>query len=180
MFEKFTQKSQEIIINAQVIAQENKKKYIEALHVLLALLAVDDSIIKPVFDKLGVDINFVRKQTVIQLDKLPKANVRTSASVEMVQGTNEVALIFERARKEGSKMGDEYISTEHILLSLVGIKSKAQAILLKSGIEYEKILEVLATVRGASNVNDPNPESKYAAIEKYTINLTDMARNKKL
>ena len=180
MFEKFTQKSQEVIINAQVLAQESGQKYIEALHVLAALLALEDSIIKPVFEKLEVNIELIDKQTWLGINKLPRVNVASGATVEMVQGTNEVALVFERARKEAKAMGDEFISTEHILLSLIGIKSKAQIILLSNLIEYDKVLKILAEVRGSSQVNDPNPETKFRAIEKYTLNLTKMAREKKL
>lgn len=180
MFEKFTQKSQEVIINAQVIAQDSGQKYIEALHVLVALLAINDSIVKPVLDKLGVNVEKANQVVDAAISKLPKANVRAGATVEMVQGTNEVALVFERSRKESSKMGDEYISTEHILLALIGVKSRAQNILLKMGVEYERVLQILAEVRGASQVKDPNPESKYAALEKYTLNLTQMAKEQKL
>ncbi len=180
MFEKFTQKSQEVIISAQVLAQESGQKYIEALHVLAALLSINDSIIKPVLDKLNVDINLSNNKVMAAINKLPKANVRAGATVEMVQGTNEVALVFERARKEAAKMGDEYISIEHILLALIGVKSKAQQILLLMGVEYEKVLQILAEVRGSAQVNDPNPESKYAALEKYTLNLTKMAKEQKL
>ncbi|MBL7058705.1 AAA family ATPase [Patescibacteria group bacterium] len=180
MFEKFTQKSQEVIINAQVLAQEAGQKYIEALHIFAALIAIDESIIKPVFDSLNVNLDVAEKKIWAEINKLPKANVRSGAIVEMVQGTNEVAMAFERARKEAKQMGDEFISLEHILLALIGIRSKAQEILLGLGIEYEKVLQILAKERGSGQIHDQNPESKFKAIEKYTLNLTEMARKKKL
>ena len=180
MFEKFTQKSQEVIINAQVLAQESGQKYIEALHVLAALIALEDSIIKPVFEKIGANTDLIDKQAWVGINKLQRVNVASGQTVEMVQGTNEVALVFERSRKEAKGMGDEFISTEHILLALIGIKSKAQAILLSNGIEYDSVLKILAEVRGSQQVDDPNPETKFRAIEKYTLNLTQLAREKKL
>lgn len=181
MFERFTQKSQEIIINAQVLAQDSGQKYIEAFHVLAALLAQNDNIIKPILEKMNIVPALVEEKVLVEIEKLPKANVaRQGGVVDMVQGTNEVAVIFERARKEAQKMGDEFISTEHIFLALIGVRTKVQQLLLSLGIEYEKVLQILAKLRGSQKVTDPNPESKYKTLEKYTINLTAMAREKKL
>ena len=181
MFERFTQKSQEVIINAQVLAQDSGQKYIEAFHVLAALLGQTDNIVKPVLEKLNIVPALIEEKILAEIQKLPKTRMeRQGGVVDMVQGTNEVALIFERARKEAQKMGDEFISTEHIFLSLIGIRTQAQQMLLSAGIEYEKVLQILAKLRGAQKITDPHPESKYKSLEKYTINLTAMARDKKI
>ena len=181
MFERFTQKSQEIIINAQVLAQDSGQKYIEAFHVLAALFAQQDNIVKPILEKLNIVPALIEEKVLAEIDKLPKVQKAPQGGVvDMVQGTNEVAVIFERARKEAQKMGDEFISTEHIFLSLIGVRTKAQQLLLASGIEYEKVSQILAKLRGAQKVTDPNPESKYASLQKYTVNMTAMARDKKL
>ncbi len=178
MFDKFTNKSQEAIINAQIIAQDHGQQHIEALHVLVALLSQSESLIKPVLEKLNIDPGQVAKEVEQEIEKLPKITI--TSTVGTVQGTAEVAMILERSKKEAEKMGDEYISTEHLFLALIGIKSKTQAILINFGVEYESVLKILAQLRGTQNITDPEPETKYKVLEKYAINLTEMARQEKL
>ncbi len=178
MFDKFTHKSQEAIVNAQSIAQENGQQYIEAVHLLTALLRQPDNIVRPILSQLGVNIDQLNSQVQAVIDQLPKTAV--SAQVGMVQGTSEVANILERAKKEAEKIGDEFISTEHLFLALIGIKSKAQEILLQHNIDYDKVFNILNQIRGQEKITDPNPETKYKVLEKYTQNLTQLAREKKL
>ncbi|MDP2708753.1 MAG: AAA family ATPase [bacterium] len=178
MFDKFTHKSQEAIINAQITAQDNGQQQIEALHLLSSLLAQSESLVKPILEKLGINFRQIEEQTKQAIEKLPKIIV--SASVGTVQGTAEVAMILERAKKEADKIGDEYISTEHLFLALIGVKSKAQDLLIKAGVAYEEVLKILAKLRGAQTITDPEPESKFRVLEKYAVNLTDMARREKL
>ena len=176
MFNKFTNKSQEAIINAQIIAQDNGQQQIEALHILAALLSQNEGLIRPILEKMKIDPEDVEKLVIDKITKLPKTP--TTSAVGAVQGTAEVAMILERAKKEADKIGDEYISTEHLLLSLVGVKSEGQSILVKLGVEYEGILKILKELRGSQKVDSPNPETKYKILEKYTVNLTDQARKK--
>ncbi len=181
MFERFTQKSQEIIINAQVLAQDSGQKYIEVFHVLAALLAQSDNIVKPILEKLNITPSLIEEKVLLEIEKLPKIKTPPQVGVvDMVQGTNEVAIIFERSRKEAQKMSDEFISTEHIFLSLIGVRTNAQQLLLSNGVEYEKVLKILAELRGSQKITDAHPESKYRSLEKYTIDLTAMAQQKKL
>jgi len=180
MFNKFTNKSQEAIINAQIIAQDNGQQHIEALHVLASLLDQSESLIRPVFEKMKIDADAVEKKTLEGIESLLKVRTFPSDNVGMVQGTGEVAMLLERSKKEADKMGDEYVSTEHILLALVGIKSKAQEILINFGVEYAEVLKILSQLRGAQTITDPEPESKYRVLERYTVNLTDLARQEKL
>lgn len=179
MFDKFTHKSQEAIINSQVIAQDNGQQHIEALHLLAALLEQSESLVKPVLEKLKIDPKKVEEQVWNEIEKLPKA-AGGGGIVGMVQGTAEVAMILERAKKEAEKMGDEFVSTEHLLLAIIGVKSKTQDILLINGVEYEPVLKILAELRGSQKITDPEPESKFRSLEKYTLNLTELARQKKL
>jgi len=178
MFDKFTHKSQEAIINAQIIAQDNGQQQIEALHLLASLLAQNEGLIKPILEKLGINFKQIEKQTKDTIERLPK--ILVSSNVGTVQGTAEVAMILERAKKEADKIGDEYISTEHLFLSLIGIKSRAQEILISAGVAYIEVLKILAKLRGAQTITDPEPESKFRVLEKYAINLTELARNEKL
>ncbi len=178
MFNKFTNKSQEAIINAQIIAQENGQQQIEGIHILAALLTQSDNLIKPILEKFKISPDELKKKVYQRIGHLPKTQITNS--IATVQGTAEVAMILERAKKEADKLGDEYISTEHLFLALIGVQSEAQEILIRLGIEYEEILKVLAELRGAQRVDSPDPETKYNVLEKYAVNLTEMARKKKL
>ncbi len=181
MFNKFTNKTQEAIINAQILAQDNGQQNIEALHLLAALLQQSESLVKPILEKLKIDPDMVENNVLDEIEKLPKAEISQSGGpVGAVQGTAEVAMVLERSKKEADKMGDEFISTEHVLLSVISTKSKAQEILLSFGADYEKVLQILAELRGSQKITDPDPESKYKVLEKYATNLTDLARKEKL
>jgi ATP-dependent Clp protease ATP-binding subunit ClpB len=180
MFNKFTNKSQEAIINAQIIAQDNGQAQIEAIHVLVALLGQSEGMIKPVLEKLNLDPFTIEDEAIKIIELLPKARVVPEKNIGTVQGTGEVAMVLERAKKEADKMKDEFISTEHILLALIGIKSKAQDLLMRFDVGYEKVLEILKELRGGQNISDPNPETKFKILEKHTTNLTKMAKEKKL
>ncbi len=180
LFDKFTSKSQEAIINAQIIAQDHGQKHIEALHILAALLEQPESIINPVLEKMNIPPKMIHEKTLAEIEKLPKVSTAGGSNVGVVQGTAEVAMVLEIAKKEADKMGDEYISTEHILLAVIGVKSRAQEILVNAGVEYNKILQILSEVRGGETIDTPEPEARYKVLEKYTLNLTELARKKKL
>ncbi|MDD5527996.1 MAG: AAA family ATPase [Patescibacteria group bacterium] len=186
MFNKFTTKSQEAIINAQIIAQEYGQQNIEALHLLASLLDQDESLVKPILEKAQIDPEKVRDEVFDKLEKMPKSfsgrgsQAFGDGAVGTVSGSAEAAFILERAKKEADKMKDEFISTEHILLALIGIKTPAQQILLKFGVEYENVLKILSELRGGKNITEPDPEVRYRVLEKYTVDLTELAREKKL
>jgi ATP-dependent Clp protease ATP-binding subunit ClpB len=181
MFNKFTDKSQEAIINSQMIATQNGQANIEAIHILLALLQQNEGLIKPLLEKIKIDPDLIEDYVVSEINKLPKEKVKLqNGPIQAVSGTSETALILERAQKEADGMGDEFISTEHILLALIGINSPAQTILLKFKAEYQIIKGVLMELRGDSKITDPNPETKFKVLEKYTSNLTELARQEKL
>jgi ATPases with chaperone activity, ATP-binding subunit len=181
MFNKFTDKSQEAIINAQVIAAQNGQANIEAVHILLALLQQNEGLIKPLLEKIKVDPDVIEDYVVGEINKLPKEKIKPqNGPIQAVSGTTETAMILERAQKEADGMGDEFISTEHILLALIGVTSPAQAILLKFKADYQAVKEILSSLRGDSKITDPYPENKFKVLEKYTTNLTELARNEKL
>lgn len=181
MFNKFTEKSQEVIITAQAIATDFGQSNIESLHILLALLQQTDSLVKPVLEKLKVDPDILETYTINELNKLPKTKVNLSTGpIQAVSGTNETATILERARKEADGMDDEFISTEHILLALIGVSSPAQMVLLNFKVEYQKVSVILKEIRGDERITDPSPENKFKVLEKYTSNLTELARQEKL
>lgn len=181
MFNKFTDKSQEAIINAQIIASTHGQANIEALHIMLALLQQNESLIKPVLEKMKIDPEIIEEYTIREIKKLPRLKInQNSGPVQAVSGTAETALILERAQKEADGMNDEFISTEHILLALIGVPSPAQSVLLNFKVEYQTVKSILKNLRGSQTINDPFPENKYKVLEKYTTNLTELARQEKL
>jgi ATP-dependent Clp protease ATP-binding subunit ClpB len=181
MFNKFTEKAQEAIINSQAIAANFGQPNIEALHIFLSLLQQPESLVKPVLEKLKVDPEILENYAVNEIKKLPKSKIDLqNGPIQAVSGTNETALILERSKKEADGMGDEFISTEHILLALIGIASPAQNILLQAGIEYQKVAAILQELRGDEHISDPGSEGKFKILEKYTTNLTELARQEKL
>ncbi len=181
MFNKFTDKSQEAIINSQIIASTYGQPNIEALHILLALLQQNESLIKPILEKMKADPEIIEEYTIREIKKLPRIKINpNNGPVQAVSGTAETALILERAQKEADGMNDEFISTEHILLSLIGVPSPAQNVLLNFKVEYQNVKNILKELRGSQTINDPFPENKYKVLEKYTTNLTELARQEKL
>ncbi|HBA36958.1 TPA: type VI secretion system ATPase TssH [Candidatus Falkowbacteria bacterium] len=181
MFNKFTDKSQEAIINAQMIASAHGQTNIEAVHILLALLQQNESLIKPVLEKMKIDPDRIEDHAVRAIQKLPRVRINVQTGpVQAVSGTAETALILERAQKEADGLNDEYISTEHILLALIGVSSPAQSVLLDFKVEYQAVKNILKELRGNQTINDPFPENKFRVLEKYTTNLTELARQEKL
>jgi ATP-dependent Clp protease ATP-binding subunit ClpB len=186
MFNKFTTKSQEAIINAQIIAQEYGQPNIEALHLLASLLDQDESLVKPILEKAKVNPEKVREEVYKKIEKLPRVSHNHGQQsfgengIGTISGTAEAAYILERAKKEADKMKDEFISTEHMLLALIGIKTPAQVIILANGIEYGGVLSILKELRGGKIITESDPEIKYRVLEKYTVDLTELARTKKL
>jgi ATP-dependent Clp protease ATP-binding subunit ClpB len=181
MFNKFTDKSQEAIINAQVIASNYGQPNIEAAHILLALMEQNEGLVKPVLEKMKIDPEIIEEEIIQTIKRLPKGKVSPqNGPVQAVSGTAETAAILERAQKEADGMSDEFISTEHILLALIGIPSPAQKVLLNFQVEYKTVKDILKELRGSQTISDPFPENKFQVLEKYTTNLTELARQEKL
>ncbi len=181
MFNKFTDKSQEAIINAQMIASNYGQSSIEANHLLLALIQQSEGLVKPVLEKLKVDPEMVESYTVEEIQRLPRKKVsQQQGPMQSVSGSSDTAMVLERAKKEADGMSDEFISTEHIFLALIGVNSPAQNILLNFNVEYEAVKKILKELRGNSKITDPFPETKFKVLEKYTHNLTDLAKKEKL
>ena len=187
----FTHKAQEAILKAQSIAQKKGQQQIDALHLLLSLLSQEESVVLTLLRKLGADIDALKKRAEASLNNIP--NIVAPKSFGQFYLTQDMAKVLEKARQEAMKMGDEFISVEHLFLGLLDQETRAKEILdrapfLKSGgstlefgkLDYQTVLDVLAQIRGGTRITDPEPESKYQVIEKYARNLTDMARKGKL
>ncbi len=188
----FTHKAQETILSSQNIAQEKGQQQIDALHLLYALLSQEGSVVLNLLQRLGVDIEGLKRKTKSALDKI--SVVVTPKTFGQFYLTQDMAKVLDRARQESMKMGDEFISVEHLFLALLVTETKAKEILqkasfLQSGgaatlelgkLDYETVLKILAEIRGGQRITDPEPESKYQVVEKYARNLTSLARQGKL
>ena len=191
--QNFTHKAQEAIIAAQDLAQENGQQQIDALHLLCALLFQEESVVLNLLQRIGIDIEDLQKKTKAGLTQIP--TIATPQSFGQFYLTQDMAKVLDRARQESGKMGDQFISVEHLFLALSDTPTKAKEVLdkaffLQSGgkagtaeigkIDYDTVLKVLAQIRGGQRVTDPTPETKYQVIEKYARNLTSLARQGKL
>jgi ATP-dependent Clp protease ATP-binding subunit ClpB len=180
--QNFTHKSQEAISAAQEIATANGQPQVEPPHLFLALLEQDGGVVMSVLKKLNV--NTVQLATEVQnlIDAIPKTGDLMNAprAVGQVLLGQATMYILQAADQEARKMHDEYISVEHMLLAFLLNKNPISDSLSRQGVQYNDILKTLATIRGNQRVDSPEPESKYQALEKYGINLTERARKEKL
>ncbi|HIE55404.1 MAG TPA: type VI secretion system ATPase TssH, partial [Chromatiaceae bacterium] len=185
---EFTHKAQEAILRARSIAQKNGHQQIDALHLLSALLSQEEGLVLILLQKLGVDIEDLKKRTERAISKIPM--IINPQVVGQFYLTQDMAKVLDKARQEVIKMGDEFVSVEHLLLGLINTENRAKEILTETVImdkdlkfhklDYDSLLKVLAQIRGGQRVTDPEPESKYQIIEKYARNLTQLARQRKL
>jgi ATP-dependent Clp protease ATP-binding subunit ClpB len=175
-FDKFTIKSQEVIQNAHSMASSNNNQQIEPEHLLSAMLSEQEGIVRAMLSKIGASADAVAKEAALSIEKLPKVRGAAETSISM-----RTKSVLDEAFSEASKMKDEYVNTEHILLAISDEHAgDASKILKRHNITRETILKVLVDVRGTQRITDPNPEEKYQALDKYSRDLTDLARLGKL
>jgi len=170
--QNLTLKSQEAIIKAQDLAKENNQQEILPLHLLLSLLEQKDSIVPILLKKMEIDPLFLAQKAREEIQKLPKIQ----GEITQLFASNAFQKVINQAEKEAKNLKDEYISTEHLLLALTKIPSSAQKLLPN----YQSLLSALSSVRGVHRVTDQTPEEKYQALERYTTDLTALARQGKL
>ncbi|MFZ2040038.1 MAG: ATP-dependent chaperone ClpB, partial [Desulfobacterales bacterium] len=172
----FTVKFQQLIQEAQGLAARNQNQQIEPEHLLAAMLTEKEGVARAILQKLGVSADAVARDVASAVEQLPK--VSGGGDRYISQRTNS---LLEVAFAEASKMKDEYVSIEHLLLALADDKSgQAGRILGRGGVTREMILTVLKDIRGSQRITDPNPEEKYQALDKFSRDLTELARLGKL
>jgi ATP-dependent Clp protease ATP-binding subunit ClpB len=175
-FDKLTVKAQEALQAAQEMGGRSGQQQIEPLHILWALLAQGDGVVPPLLEKLGGSPTSLASEVEKQIERLPK--ISGVSEQYLSKSSNEV---LERAFDEAQRLKDEYVSTEHILLSIAAASSDpAGQLLARKGASHDSILQAMATIRGSHRVTSQNPESTYRAIEQYARDLTDLARRGKL
>jgi ATP-dependent Clp protease ATP-binding subunit ClpB len=177
-FDKFTIKSQELIQNAQALASQHHNQQIEPEHLLAAMLAETSGIAGAMLRKLGVSPGEVAQEVKAAIDRLPSVSGTGTGEVYISPRSKAV---LEQAFAQATKMKDEYVSIEHIILAIAEEKTgEAAKILSGAGVTRDSILRVLQEIRGKQRITDPNPEDKYQALEKFSRDLTDLARLGKL
>ena len=177
--QKFTQKSLEAIQEAQSIAIENQNAQIEEEHLLLALLNQEDSLIKELLKKMNIPQEF-EKELNNRIESLPKmtGGARQANSIYVSQDVDQV---LTNSEKIANKMKDEYISVEHIMLSIIdNANSYLKNLFKKYRLTKNEFLKALESVRGNTRVTSDNPESTYDVLKKYGQDLVELARQQKL
>src|SRR3954464_5048307 len=173
---KFTEKAQEAILNAQRETESRNISQFEPIALLLALLDQSDGLVPEILRKLGVDPAAVRRDTATEFENLPKLSYAAQPSP-----SNSLRKVLQKAEDEAKRMGDEYVSAEHLLLGILdGLDTGAAKPLTRFGVTKDRVYEALTQIRGGQRVTDPNPEDKYQALEKYGRDLTELARQGKL
>ena len=177
-FDKFTIKSQELIQNSQALASQYNHQQIEPEHLLAAMLGKPEGIAGAMLRKLGVSPDEISRAINSAVEKLPKVS---GGGIGEAYLSPRAKAVLEAAFAEATQMKDEYVSIEHIFLAVAEEKQGAAAeILLRAGVTRDSILKGLLEIRGTQRITDPNPEEKYQALERFSRDLTDLARLGKL
>ncbi|MEX0994752.1 MAG: ATP-dependent chaperone ClpB [Balneolaceae bacterium] len=176
-FNKFTIKAQEAVQAALELAQNENHQAVEPLHILKALLSDSDNVVVTILNKIGVSLNPLREEIEQEIQSLP---VVKGASVSGQYLSNTTKEVFDKAQNHASELGDEYISSEHVLIGMTEKGGDAAEILKEKGVTKSQILKVMKDIRGSQTVDDPNAESRYNALKKYAIDLNEQAEKNKL
>ncbi len=173
--DKLTIKAQAAVQAAQELAQDRGNPQIEPLHLLAGLLQEEQGVIRPLLDKIGVNRHQLDRMAESELGHLPKVSGGATP-----QGSEGLLRVLESSQREADTMKDEYVSTEHLLLALAKVDSKAKSLLSLNAIGEKEILDAMRSVRGSARVSDQNPEEKFQALQKYGIDLVARANQGKL
>ena len=175
-FDRFTIRGQEAIQEGIGVAEKNQNQQFEPEHLLSAMFQQKEGVVKPILGKIGANVATILSEIEAAIEKFPK-----------VSGTQQqffsprITTIFQNAQKEAEAMQDEYISTEHLLMTIADEKDgDAGRILRSNGVTKEDLIKVVEQMRGGSRITDQNAEENFQALEKYAQDLTELARKGKL
>jgi len=175
-FDRLTRMSQEALQAAGGIAKDRRHPEVGTGHLLLALLAQPDGVVLPIVQRIGVTPTTLRNRITEVLEATPAA-YGSSGDVRL---SSRLSQVLEAAQVEASNLGDDYVSTEHLLLALADARDTVARTLTEAGVTRDAILSALKEVRGSQRVTTQDPESTYEALEKYARDLTALARDGKL
>jgi ATP-dependent Clp protease ATP-binding subunit ClpB len=174
-FDKFTLKAQEALATAQQIAMAKSHTVMTPLHLLSAVCSEDAGVAVEILKKIGANVGRIKEMVESELGRLPEGKSSNQLMPDPALGQ-----IVLDAQNRADAMGDEYLSVEHLLISLASVQSDAKEILQLNSVTPEQIENALKEIRGPEKITDQNPEDKYKALERYGIDLLEMARKGKL
>ncbi|HEX8973860.1 MAG TPA: ATP-dependent chaperone ClpB [Patescibacteria group bacterium] len=174
---RLTTKSQEVLRKSQELALSLGQQQVDVFHLLHSLVSQEGSIVPTIIRKIGVEIEAIKEEAKKQAEKYPKSS---GGGLGQIYITPSLLQILDQAEGEMEGIDDEFVSTEHLLLALLNVNSPAQKTLENFGVNYDTVLRILSQLRGTQRVDSPEPEGKFQVIERYTINLTQMAKQDKL
>ncbi|MGY1590541.1 ATP-dependent chaperone ClpB [Geodermatophilus sp. SYSU D00965] len=177
MQSKLTTRSQEAIAAAQRLAVDRGQAALEPLHLLVALLEQSDGIAAPLLKAVGADAADVRAKAEAAIRRMPSVS---GATVPAPSPSRELLRVLNAAGEQASALGDEYVSTEHLLVGLAEVEGEAATVLKSAGATRDALLAAFRTVRGNRKVTSPDPEGTFQALEKYAVDLTARAREGKI
>ncbi|MFQ5409093.1 MAG: Clp protease N-terminal domain-containing protein, partial [Anaerolineales bacterium] len=179
-FDRFTERAQDAAARAYEILQRYGHNQVDTEHILLALLEQPEGLIPQILEKMSVDIELIQQRLDDVLRASPKAAIYGGGAGQVFI-TPRVKRIIDLANEEANRLKDEFISTEHIFLAILSERNTAVArILAEASINRERVFETIKEMRGGQRVTDPQAESRYRVLEKYSRDLTGMARAGKL
>jgi ATP-dependent Clp protease ATP-binding subunit ClpC len=175
--DRFTQQAQEVLAASQEMVRTQRHSQWDVEHVLLALLQHQDGLAGKILDSMGVDVRALTRRVGDTLARAPKL----AYDVVQVYTTPRIVKMLETANAEAERLKDEYVGVEHILIAISDEREGESARILREfNIDKERIYRALQDVRGSARVDSPTAESKYGALEKYSHDLTQYARDGKL
>lgn len=177
-FSRLTVKAQDAVQSALEIAQSYSNQILEPEHLLAALIQESGNIADTILQKTGGNVNRLKLKTNELLEHLPK--ISTAGGTGNQQMSNQTTKLFDAAAEEARNLKDEYVATEHLLLALTALDSKAGQLLRDNGISHDAVLTALKDVRGSQRVTTQNPEDTYQALAKFGRDLNELARAGKL
>ena len=179
-FDRFTERAQDAAQRAAEIIQRYGHNQIDTEHILLALIEQPQGVIPQILEKLNIDIKSLSDRIDNQLRTTPKANIYGGGAGQIFI-TPRVKRVVDMANQEANRLNDEYISTEHIFLAILSERNTPIARLLtEEGITKDRIYDAVKEIRGGQRVTDRKAESRYRTLEKYTRDLTQLAKSGKL
>jgi ATP-dependent Clp protease ATP-binding subunit ClpB len=175
-FEKLTIKSAEALEGARALARRRGNPVVNDAHLLAALLEQEEGVVAPLVNKVGMNVAHLRDEVGRELDRFPTQTGGGDPTL-----SREAMAVLDRAEAEAASLGDDFVSTEHLLVALVDTKgTTARELFTAAGVSKRELLAALAAVRGAHRVTDQHPETQYQALERFTRDLTEQARGGKL
>jgi ATP-dependent Clp protease ATP-binding subunit ClpC len=180
-FDRFTERAQDAAMRAYEVLQRYGHTQVDTEHLLLALIEQPEGVIPEILAQLGVDLELISERLDEELRRTPRTEIYGGGGVGQVYITPRLKRVIDQSNEEASKLSDDYISTEHLFLAIASERdTPAARILTDVGVTRERMLKTIKEVRGGQTVTTPQAESRYRTLEKFSRDLTQLAREGKI